>query len=139
MTNELKLYLEGYSIAKLARSMKLAATTLSSRIHKERKELGIPERKVKKWRRIEVEEFLGDKDIVLELINSGMTASDIADKWEVDQSTVRDQLVRWGIHYVGKEKIPVYGLTELYKGWSEMPSEFIITVGKKPIFKVNRI
>lgn len=136
MSPELTLYYDGVSLKSIVGNARIKSSTMRERLKKERKELGLDPRP----RLPLVEEFVSDKMLVLDLIRSGVSEKDIAEKWELTVTTVYKYLRSWGVLLGDDVKnIEFHTLSELYKNWTEMPTEAIITINRKPTFKLVRI
>ena len=138
MSPELKMYYEGASIASIGVSINKTEGWTKVLLAEERKLRGLELRPKTEWISPNVREFIADKDLIVDLAKTGMTFKEIAGKWEVDRNTARKYLNQWGFESI-KDSIPRYSLSDLYKGWADIYGEFIVTINKKPIFKVTRI
>ena len=138
MSPELALYYAGHPIENIAKSKKVTRPSLSLKLKQERGLLGLKDRLSTPHRKTEVIEFLEDKYLVIELFKSNVPVCDIAIKWDVSTDTVRRALKDWDIVKSDKE-INCLTLSELYSGWADAPKEFVLSVNKKPTFKVVRL
>ena len=141
IADSMTMYYEGVPMASIAKAMKCNLNTLKSRIWKERDSRGLNKRKkVHKKLNSEVLEFITDKEMVMDLYKSGVLPVDIADKWGTTTATVLKYLNEWG--FITKQKITnTISLSELYKEWAHTVKgeEMILTVNKRPMFKLVRI
>lgn len=102
-------------------------------------------KKIRAWRnqgligQIRFTPLEDDKDIIIELYDNGrgLSMRELAEKWEVNASSIFEALDRWGVR-VGKrlehstpDRMP---LNELKTAWSTLERPVIITVGRIPKF-----
>jgi len=137
MSPELKLYYEGLKISDIARTFRISDKIMRSRLYHQRIKIGSSPRKP--LRKTTGIEFENDKAMILELVKSGMSNVDIADKWEVSLSMVSRHMKKWGVEW--DKRAESLSLSELYTGWADIPQgkEMLLTVNKRPMFKLVRI
>ena len=138
MSPELTLYYEGYPIKDIAKSKKVTRPSLSLKLKQERVLLGLKDRLNTSHRKPEVIEFHADKHLVLGLLESNVSVCEIARTWDVCTDTVRRALKDWDISSNHKS-LNYLTLSELYSGWADAPAEFVLSVNRKPTFKVIRL
>ena len=141
LKDSMTMYYAGVPIEDIAQSARCKIGAMQKRITVERKRLGLIKRK-KVSRRLstEVLEFINDKEIVIELYQDSILPVDIADKWGTTTATVIKYLNKWG--FITDQKITnIISLSELYKQWAHTVKgeEMILTVNKRPMFKLMRI
>lgn len=141
MSPSLTMYYENFSLAAIANSIGIRADAMGERLKRERKKLGLKPRVSYERLSVDTRDFIEDKDLVLQLLESGMSVTEIGEKYDVCRRTVAKNIANWG--WVTRrnlgEDMESWNITELYKGWSEAPDELIITVNKQPEFKLVRI
>lgn len=138
MSPELTLYYQGYAVKDIAKNKKMSRPHLSNKLRKERQNLNLKERVDYVYRKAEVLEFYEDKELVLELLESGVTLVQIALKWDISLDTVRRAFKEWSIKSNYKSYTCVT-LSDFYKDWQTAPEDFVLTINKKPMFKVVKL
>lgn len=138
MSPELTLYYQGYAIKDIAKSKKMTRSYLSIKLKQERQSLNLTERIDYRYTKAEVLEFYEDKELVLELLESGVTLVQIALKWDISLDTVRRAFKEWSIKSNYKSYTCVT-LSDFYKDWQTAPEDFVLTINKKPMFKVVKL
>lgn len=132
MSPALKMYYTGAKMADIAAKFACTTRVITSKLTKERTARNLERRE---YNSVEMKEFIEDKSLVLALINSGMTQSDIAAKWDVPLPTAHLLITKWLPPQVGKHVT----LTGFCEEWQSLPDEFTVMVRSTPMFKVVRI
>lgn len=140
MSPELVMYYRGESLKTIAEASGTKTKTISNRLRKERIRLGYKNRPQREtWTGSSVTEFLADRTIVIELAKCGFNNNQIAEKWDVDSRTVAKYLEIWGRRIDVLPDIKSISLSELYNNWSDVHEDMIVTVNKRPMFKLVRL
>lgn len=133
------LYREGVALRKIANIMSREYNDVRIKNSNLLRQLGIPARNRNlKQASYEIE---ADKDLIIELSASGMSARDIAKKFGYSRWLVSDRLKKWGVEDPEVDlslfDLPSVKLSDFYQGgWADVNSKMLIKVNKVPRFLI---
>lgn len=132
---ELQMYLDLIPNKEIARVMGINEDYMSAKLTKLRNKYKL-EKRVIDCNNPNHVEFVKDKDLILELVDGGMSITDLTIKWEINYRTCQRILKLWGCNPRKNNRMSV---SHFAKNFGEIVGEMTITHAGEDLFKVVRI
>jgi DNA-binding CsgD family transcriptional regulator len=131
----LDMYYAHTSMNDIAKHFKTTPKYIKSNLCRVRRRLGLPPRKDP---RIEaVKSFVEDRDIILQLLEDGISLRSLAHKYGISHTTAASHINEWlAEQHIEKEPLPEMSLADLYKDWADVTTPTLINVQRVPRFIV---
>ncbi len=132
-----KMYMDCRSYQSIADCFGVTATFARASVLKHIDENHLPERdKIKLTDKLEE-----DKELILALLNDGVSSQDVAEKFEVSRSTLQTKITQWNYDFSNHGiNTPSISLNDLkHGGWTEVEEETVLTIGRIPRFIIKPI
>lgn len=131
----LQMYIDLKTMPEIAAYMGTSVKSASVRITKMRYKYSVDKR-MTDCSNPKIVEFIKDKDLALELYNSGIAMAEIARKWEIASCVCRQILIKWGAEMRGKNRVSIHHLPKVFE---DVKDGVIITHEGEDIFKLVKL